>query len=106
MKPTRRTAKRAIVSLTLLVLLLISPVTAAQNPRAGNESLPPADAGPDACSCAGELTGCLLRATFELNQCLSRAPGPLGDALCLLRYEVQITQCFQDVSMCFAGCIA
>jgi hypothetical protein len=45
----------------------------------------------DPCSCLAQLRGCLLAATFNLARCV--ATNPVGDALCYIKYELDVLLC-------------
>ena len=70
---------------------------------ADDRLLPPA--GLDDCGCLVALSACLFQATLEFSRCLSTS-GPIGDALCLVRYEVAVSLCVQRAGNCAATCVA
>lgn len=57
----------------------------------------------DPCGCLLQLRSCLFAATLSLGRCVTSLP--VGDALCYIKYELDIVLCIQQADNCASTCI-
>lgn len=59
----------------------------------------------DSCSCLHELRSCLVRASLNLGRCLGQAHSPARQALCYLKFELDILLCLDRAASCELTCV-
>ncbi len=61
--------------------------------------------GADPCSCLRELRACLISAYRSLGRCLSHAHTPARQALCYLKFELDVVLCLERAGACELTCV-
>ncbi len=61
--------------------------------------------GVDPCGCLRDLRSCLIASSLKLGRCLSRAHTPARQALCYLKFELDVLLCLDRAGVCELTCV-